>query len=90
MSIESQKDKRADRIINEYKTPNQKFIDEKVENMIVFFGSARSPSASEAETLKKSITSILVWDPDYNKGARVRLFSLLRLIREQIIFPEET
>ena len=54
MSIENSKDKRAERIINEYKTPNQKFIDENVENMIVFFGSARAPSASEAETLKKS------------------------------------
>jgi uncharacterized protein (TIGR00730 family) len=54
MSIENSKDKRAERIINEYKIPNQKFIDEKVENMIVFFGSARAPSTGEAETLKKS------------------------------------
>ena len=50
MSIENSKDKRAERIINEYKIPNQKFIDEKVENMIVFFGSARAPSTGEAKT----------------------------------------
>ena len=77
MSIENSKNKRAERIINEYKTPNQKFIDEKVENMIVFFGSARSPSASEAETLKKS-------NPDnpklklakYSKDAEMLAFML--------------
>ena len=77
MSIENSKDERAERIIKEYKTPNQKFIDEKVENMIVFFGSARAPSASEAETLKKS-------NPDnpklklakYSKDAEMLAFML--------------
>ena len=77
MSIENSMDKRAERIINEYKTPNQKFIDEKVENMIVFFGSARSPSASEAETLKKSnLDNPKLKLAKYSKDAEMLAFML--------------
>ena len=50
--IES-KEGRLFRVLAEYQYPNQKFKDEGIENMIVFFGSARAPSPSEAKFLEK-------------------------------------
>lgn len=50
--IES-KEGRLFRVLAEYQYPNQKFKEEGIENMIVFFGSARAPSPSEAELLKQ-------------------------------------
>jgi len=50
--IES-KEGRLFRVLAEYQYPNQKFKDEGIENMIVFFGSARAPSPSEAKVLQK-------------------------------------
>ena len=44
---------RVERILSEYLVPDQKFRDEKIENMIVFFGSARAPSEEEASEIKK-------------------------------------
>ena len=44
---------RVERILSEYLIPDQKFKDEKIENMIVFFGSARAPSDIEADKLQK-------------------------------------
>ena len=50
--IES-KDGRLFRVLAEYQYPNQKFKEEGIENMIVFFGSARAPSPAEVEVLKQ-------------------------------------
>ena len=50
--IES-KEGRLFRVLAEYQYPNQKFKDEGIENMIVFFGSARAPSPSETKVLQK-------------------------------------
>ncbi len=47
------KEGRLFRVLAEYQYPNQKFKDEGIENMIVFFGSARAPSPSEAKVLAK-------------------------------------
>ena len=44
---------RVERILSEYLVPDQKFRDEKIENMIVFFGSARAPSEEEASKIQK-------------------------------------
>ena len=50
--IES-KEGRIFRVLAEYQYPNQKFKEEGIENMIVFFGSARAPSPDETLKLKK-------------------------------------
>ena len=50
--IES-KEGRIFRVLAEYQYPNQKFEEEGIENMIVFFGSARAPSPDDAIKLKK-------------------------------------
>ena len=47
------KEGRLFRVLAEYQYPNQKFKEEGIENMIVFFGSARAPSPSEVKVLKK-------------------------------------
>ena len=44
--IES-KEGRIFRVLAEYQYPNQKFKEKGIENMIVFFGSARAPSPDE-------------------------------------------
>ena len=47
------KEGRIFRVLAEYQYPNQKFKEEGIENMIVFFGSARAPSPDIAVSLKK-------------------------------------
>ena len=51
--IES-KEGRIFRVLAEYQYPNQKFKEEGIENMIVFFGSARAPSPDITASLKKN------------------------------------
>jgi uncharacterized protein (TIGR00730 family) len=46
------KEGRIFRVLAEYQYPNQKFKEEGIENMIVFFGSARAPSPDIAASLK--------------------------------------
>ncbi len=50
--IES-KEGRLFRVLSEYEYPNIKFKKEGIENLIVFFGSARAPSPEEAAALSK-------------------------------------
>lgn len=50
--IES-KEGRLFRVLSEYEYPNIKFKKEGIENLIVFFGSARAPSPEEATALSK-------------------------------------
>jgi uncharacterized protein (TIGR00730 family) len=48
------KEGRIFRVLAEYQYPNQKFKEEGIDNMIVFFGSARAPSPQEATLLAKN------------------------------------
>ena len=47
------KEGRLFRVLSEYEYPNIKFKKEGIENMIVFFGSARAPSPAEASAISK-------------------------------------
>ncbi|MEK9650411.1 MAG: LOG family protein [Gammaproteobacteria bacterium] len=46
-------DARPLRILSEYLLPDQQFKKEGIENMLVFFGSARAPSPEDAKKLKQ-------------------------------------
>ena len=70
---------RVNRILEEYLGPDKKFKEENIENMIVFFGSARAPSEAEANKLRSKNSS----DPKlklikYNQAAEDLAYRLAK------------